>query len=93
MQRKLWTGNPLEYKPLKESQVTESYTLPKISQKDFNEYLSRVREAYLSYAENHKERILNKPTKLRAQTPEDIMSDPSLQSIPKEYFNETFRLP
>ncbi len=54
VQRKLWTGNPLEYKPMKESQVPESYTLPKIAQKDFNDYLQRVRQAYSCYVENHK---------------------------------------
>jgi hypothetical protein len=43
MQYKLITGNPLEYKPMKESQVPESYTLPKIQLKDFQEYFNKVK--------------------------------------------------
>ena len=44
MQYKLWTGNPLEYKTLKEEQVPESYTLPKVGMKDFSEYLANIKE-------------------------------------------------
>jgi hypothetical protein len=34
----------LEYKLLKESHVPDSYTLPKVSIKDFSDYISNVKE-------------------------------------------------
>ena len=37
----------MEYKLLKESQVPDSYTLPKVTIKDFSDYLSNVKEVRL----------------------------------------------
>jgi hypothetical protein len=37
-------GATSEYRPLKESAVPESYSLPKIAFKDFSEYLAMIKE-------------------------------------------------
>jgi hypothetical protein len=54
MQAAIGARNALDYKPFTEQQVPESYTLPKITLKDFTEYIGYVREPYSQYVENHK---------------------------------------
>jgi hypothetical protein len=52
MQAIVGAGNPLEYKPLKESHIPDSYTLPKIQLKDFSDYLSTIREVRIFHIIN-----------------------------------------
>lgn len=91
MQGVIGARNSLDYKPITEHQVAESYTLPKVSLKDFGEYLNYVREPYAQYAENHKgdkeEKRVNHKKRLSS-----VAQDPKLREVPSEYFNESYRL-
>jgi hypothetical protein len=49
LQKFIIKPNPLDYKPLNESQTPESFSLPKIGVKDFSDYLHTIKDVILLF--------------------------------------------